>query len=135
MRRLLIVLTHAALRLVMSFMMAAGGGALVAVVFAVTQPPSDWADWFVPVRQAALGIGCAFLGSAVLARVLLPWHRELTRSALDPSEEPWPGGVLPMLAALAGISAWQFPTVLAWWDVSRRLATQLTAGERDPLGY
>jgi hypothetical protein len=135
MHRLLIVLTHAALRLVMSFMMAAGGGALVAVVFAGTQPPADWADWFVPVRQAALGIGCAFLGSAVLARVLLPWHSELTRAALDGSEEPSPAGVLPMLAALAGVSAWHFPTVLAWWDVSRQLAMQMTAGERDPLGY
>jgi hypothetical protein len=134
MRRLLAVLTYAALRLVISFMIAVGGAALVAVVFVMRPPSSDWAEWIVPIRQSALGIGFAFLGAAVIALRLLPSRRELIRAASYPSERALPRGVLLLLAGLAGVSAWQFPMVLAWWGESRRLLEQLIAGERDPLG-
>jgi len=134
MRRLLAAFTHAALRLVMAFMMAAGGAALLAVVFLMWSPSPDWAEWIAPIRQAALAIGFAFLGAALLAVGVLPSRRELIRDSLDPSGRALPAGVLPLLAGLAGFAAWQVPTLLAWWDESRRLVEQLIGGERDPLG-
>jgi len=134
MQRLLAVLTHAALRLVIAFMMAAGGAALVAVVFVARPPSSSSVEWIVPIRQAALAIGFAFLGAAVIALRVLPSRRELIRFAVSASERALPGGVLLLVVGLAGVSAWQFPMLLAWWGESQRLLEQLTAGERDPLG-
>ena len=134
MRRLFVVSTHAALRLVMAFMMAAGGAALLAVAFLMWSPSPDWAEWIAPIRQAALAIGFAFLGAALFALGVLPSRRELIRDSLDPSERALPTAVLPLLAGLVGFAAWQVPTLLAWWDESRRLVEQLIGGERDPLG-
>jgi len=108
MQRLLAVLTHAALRLVIAFMMAAGGAALVAVVFVARPPSSSSVEWIVPIRQAALAIGFAFLGAAVIALRVLPSRRELIRFAVSASERALPGGVLLLVVGLAGVSAWQF---------------------------
>ncbi|HEY5619137.1 MAG TPA: hypothetical protein VIK60_14445 [Vicinamibacterales bacterium] len=106
----------------------------MAVAFVLRLPSSDWAEWIVPIRQTALAIGVAFLGAAVIAVSVSPSRRDLIRSGCSPSDRALPAGILPLLAALAGISAWQFAMLLAWWDESRTLLEQLTAGERDPLG-
>jgi hypothetical protein len=85
-------------------------------------------------QQSALAIGVAFLAAAVIAFSVLPSRRALIRPASDPSQQvPVPGVVLP-IAAPAVVSAWQFPILLAWWEETRRVLEQLTAGGGDPLG-
>ena len=65
---MLAVLAHVTLRIVTSGMVAAGGAALVAVVF-VAQPSPQYAEWIVPIRRhiPALAIGFTFLLSAMIA--------------------------------------------------------------------
>lgn len=134
MRRLLAVLTRAALRLLIALMIPAGGAALLAVGFLMLPASLDMGAWLTPVRHTALAVGFTFLGAAIWALGVLPSQRELSRSVVDASEPALPSGVVPVLAALAGFSAWQFPTLLAWWAETQRLVEQLSAGDSDPIG-
>jgi hypothetical protein len=52
MRPLVAVLTHAALRLVITFMIAAGGAALVAVAYVMRAPSPEWVEWIAPISRA-----------------------------------------------------------------------------------
>jgi hypothetical protein len=133
MRLLGVFLIHFLLRAVTALMMAAGLAALVSVAFVMRAASPEWAEWITPVRQAAIAIGVSFLSAAVIAVVVLPPRRELTRFGTH-EHDAGTAGISIVLAVLAVVAAWQLPLLLAWWGDSERLVQQLTAGERDRLG-
>lgn len=120
-------------RAVVALMMSAGVGALAAALFVMYEPSPEWTRWILPIRHIALAIGIPFLVAAVLASALL--RRDAARAVGGRFNDPLSAlGLLP-LAFLAIVALWQAPVVLTWWGESQRLIQQITAGERDPLGF
>ena len=134
-RRLVVFLAYAILRVSIAMMMAAGGATIVAVMSIMREPSPEWAQWATPLRHASFAIAGPFLVAALLALAALPRPRELARVAPDASQRDEAIGMLLPLSFLAIVAVWQTPMLLAWWVENERLLQQLTAGERDPMGY
>jgi hypothetical protein len=117
-------------------MLSAGLAALVAAVMSwiiVLVVGGERPAWAASLQTFGFEIALVFLPAAVGASALIPRTADVTRET-RPHESSSDLALLLLLAGLAGVAAFQVPSITAWWAEDGVLLRQVIGTSRDPMG-